>query len=692
MMRHLVAALLLAPLAAPADEGMWTYNDFPAGAVERAYGTKVTDPWLKHAQLSSARLAQGCSASFVSGNGLLMTNHHCAHACIEQLSTGERDYVKAGFFARTTAEEVKCPQVEVNQLVEITDVTRSVTEATAQKSGAEFFKARRARTAELEKACQTSNGLRCEVVSLYRGGRYDLYKYRRYQDVRLVFAPEFATAFFGGDPDNFTFPRYDLDVAFLRVYEKAAGAEDARPARVKDFFAWSPAGAKEGELTFVSGHPGATSRQLTVAQLEDLRDDVLPERLLSLAELRGLVTEYQRRGAEQARHSDDLLFRVENSFKGLLGRLEALKDRAFFASKVKAEADFKAALARDPSLAARTLPAFEAVAQATARARQLRRELEFKEGLPVGRLLPMARFLTRAAVERAKPNSERLREYSDAALPQLTQALFSTAPIYPEFEILQLTHRFTKLREKLGPDDPFVKKVLGRQSPAELAEALVNGTRLADLAYRTRLWEGGPAALDEAAKTDAALAFARRIDGDGREVRTVHDETIQPVITKALELIARAHFAQEGTGAYPDATFTLRLSYGSVKGYEAHGRHVAPFTTIGGAFERHTGRDPFALPKSWLDAEARLDKSVPLDFVTTNDIIGGNSGSPVVNARGEIVGLIFDGNLESLGGDFAFDGSGNRAVAVHSSALLEALTKIYGATRIVEELEIAKLP
>jgi hypothetical protein len=684
MHRLLAGLLALLPLAAAADEGMWTYNNFPKAAVKAAFGFEPTTAWLDKARLASARMAQGCSASFVSPTGLVMTNHHCAHSCIEQLSTKERDLVKAGFYAKALADEVKCPEIELNQLVEITDVTARVTKATEGKSGRDFFMAQRAEQATIEKACQTDDGLRCEVVSLYRGGVYDLYKYRRYQDVRLVFAPEFGIAFFGGDPDNFMFPRYNLDVAFLRVYQ------DGKPARMKDHFTWSPAGAKVGEPVFVSGHPGGTSRKLTVAQLEYQRDWVLPERLLSVAELRGKLTEYQLRGEEQARHANATLFYVENSFKALYGRHQALLDKDFFAGKARAEADFRAALAKDPEKAQKYLPAFDAIAAATAEARKLSRQLEFKERMVGGDLLNLARQLARAGVERPKPNPERLKEFSDAALPALTQELFSEAPVFPEFEIFRLTHLLTKLREKLGADDPFVKKVLGQKSPAELAAELVKGTKVADVAFRKRLWEGGQQAVAEAARTDAMLAFALRVDEDGRAVRKVLDETIQPVLTKNQELIARAHFAVEGTSAYPDATFTLRLSYGAVKGYEENGVPVAPVTVFAGAFDRHTGREPFALPESWLAAKPRLDLATPFNFVSTNDIIGGNSGSPVIDKDLQVVGLVFDGNIQSLGGDYGFDAAVNRAVSVHSSAILEALGKIYGADRLVQELRPGK--
>jgi hypothetical protein len=684
MKRLLLATLLLAPALGLADEGMWTFNDFPRAAVEQAYGFKVTDAWLENVQLSSARLAHGCSASFVSQRGLVMTNHHCAHSCIEQLSTKEQDFVKHGFYAATAADEVKCPELEVNQLVAISDVTARMARATEGKGGRDFFLAQRGEQAAIEKACQTAETLRCEVVSLYRGGIYNLYEYQRFQDVRLVFAPEFAIAFFGGDPDNFMFPRYDLDVAFIRVYQ------GGKPAAMKNWFRWSAAGAKDGELTFVPGNPGATNRKLTVAQLEYQRDTALPERLVAMAERRGQLTEYAHRGAEQARHSNVKLFHVENGLKALTGRLEALQDKPFFDSKVKAEAEFKAALARDPATAARYLPAFDAVAGAVAEQKKLRRQLEFKERLSGGQLLGLARTLVRGATERAKPNAERLREYSETALPQLIQGLFSPAPVYPEFEIFELTHAFTRMREKLGPDDPFVRKVLGRKSPAELAAELVNGTNLADAAVRKRIWEGGPAALDAAVKADPMLAFAASIDPDGRAVRTIHEDSIQPVLVKNQELIAQAHFAVEGTSAYPDATFTPRLSYGAVKGYQQHGKQVPPFTTMAGAFARATGREPFALPRSWLDAKGRLDLETPFNMVTSNDIIGGNSGSPLINAGGEVVGLVFDGNIQSLGGDYGFDPAVNRAVSVTSSSLVVALQEIYRAQRIVDELRPGK--
>jgi Peptidase S46 len=674
------AALLLAPLASRSDEGMWTFDAFPKDRVARAYGFAPSDAWLDHLRLSSARLARGCSASFVSDRGLVMTNHHCAHACIEQVSTAERDHVKTGFYAPAAGDEVRCPNVEVNQLLSIGDVTARMTRATAGLEGARFFGAQKAETARIEKECQTSDRLRCDVVSLYHGGVYALYRYKRYQDVRLVFAPEFSIAFFGGDPDNFEFPRWDLDVAFLRVWE------DGEPARTDHFLRLGAETPREGELTFVSGHPGGTARHLTVAELDYLRDIALPERMLDLAEYRGVLTEYARRGPEARRTSQAVLFGVENALKASRGRFAALVDRDLVASKAAAEKAFRDRLAKYPEKARRVLPAFDAIARAEADLARIRAPLRLieHEGGFRGDLFHHARTLVRAAEERPKPSETRLREFRDSALPVLTQALFSTAPIHDDLEILKLAYSLGKLREELGPDDPVVRKVLGRESPEELATRLVRGTGLRDVGLRRRLWEGGKAAID--ASADPMILLARLVDGDARAVRKKYEDEIESVVQKSSEIIARARFELDGTASYPDATFTLRLSYGAVKGYEERGRAVGPATALGGAFDRATGQDPFALPPSWLAAKGSLDLATPFDFVTTNDIIGGNSGSPVVNARGEVVGVVFDGNIESLAGDVVYDGRVNRTVAVTTGAILEALEKIYGAGRLLEEL------
>lgn len=675
----LLAGLLLATAAA-ADEGMWTYDHFPSAKVKEAYGFAPTQPWLDHVRLSSVRLARGCSGSFVSGQGLVLTNHHCAQQCIDQLSTGGKNLMRDGFVAKALADEPRCPDVEVNQLVKIEDVTEQVRAATKGLEGEAFNRAQRAEKARLEKACATSDAVRCDVVTLYQGGAYALYTYKRFQDVRLVFAPEFAIAFFGGDPDNFMFPRWDLDLSFLRVYE------GGKPAVTKDYFPWSPKGVAAGELTFVSGHPGGTDRTLTVAELAYQRDRALPDRLAQLSELRGLLTGFQLLGPEQKRISESRLFYIENSLKVLRGRVDALQDKAFFGAKAKAEEALRSRMAADPAQR-EAVASYAAIDGALDRLVELRKPYNALERGFDGKLFSLARLLVRGAAERAKPDGERLEEWHDSNLPALTQELFSPAPIYPELERLLLGHALTKIRERLGPDHPAVKKLLGSSSPDEIAKKIADESRLRDVAARKALWEGGAAAVE--ASTDPAVVLARLVDPDARAARKVFEDDVESVVKKAHERIASARFAVEGRDTYPDATFTLRLSYGQVKGWKEGATEVAPFTNLGGAFERATGRPPFDLPPSWIAARGKLDLSTPFDFCSTNDIIGGNSGSPVVNKDAQLVGLVFDGNIHSLGGDYGFDPVLNRTVAVDSRAILHTMDAVYGATRVADELRAA---
>jgi hypothetical protein len=686
MKRLVIVAALVGTLPALADEGMWTYNNFPSAKVKEKYGFEPSQQWLDNVRLSSARIAGGCSASFVSPNGLVMTNHHCVRGCIEQLSTAEKDYTANGFYAKAQADELQCPAMEINQLSEITDVTERLNKATQGLSGKQFADTLKGEMAKIEKECATSDQLRCDVVTLYQGGKYNLYKYRRFQDVRLVFAPEHAIAFFGGDPDNFEFPRYDLDVAFVRVYQ------DSKPAPIANYFKWSKGGAKDGELTFVSGHPGRTSRGLTVAELELQRDVAMPRMLLYMSEFRGMINEFQKRGAEQERISNNIKFGVENAVKAFKGRHEALLEKKFFASKVAAEQDLRQKVEADPELKKKYGAAWDEIAKALEQLKTVRKELGYIENGQgfSSKLYDIAETLVRAADELPKENSQRLREFSEARLPGLKAQLFSPAPIYPELEIAQLEFSLTKLREELGADHPFVKKVLGKESPAALAARVVNGTQLRDVKVRQQLFEGGKKAI--AASQDPMIKLFAMVDPDARAIRKTYEENIESVIKKNSELVAKAKFDVYGTNVYPDATFSLRLSYGSVQGFMDEGKKVAPMTQMAGAYERHTGEDPFALPKSWLDSKSKLKLSTPMNFVTTNDIIGGNSGSPMINKDGEIVGLVFDGNIYSLGGEYGFDENVNRTVAVHSDAIIESMQKIYGATRVLEELRPGKQP
>jgi hypothetical protein len=677
----LLAALSL-PRAAMGAEGMWTLDNLPLAQMQAQYGFKPDPAWIRHVMLGSARLAGGCSASFVSREGLVMTNHHCAAECIEQLSSAQRNYVANGFLARRREQEPRCPTMEVNRLEQIVDVTDEVRKATAGLEGNAYKDAQNAVRARLTSACVGADkaATRCDLVDLYHGGRYDIYKYHRYADVRLVWAPEKAAAFFGGDPDNFMFPRYDLDMSLVRVYE------NGKPAAVQNFFPFNRNGAQDREPVFVTGHPGATQRQLTTAQLLSLRDVRLIDGLLYLAELRGVLEQYRASGPEAARTSEDLLFGVENSYKALYGQLQALLDPVLMMKKQDEEAALRKYVAAQPALRAKVGGAWDAIARAQVQYRAQTERLRSIEG---GRAFlsdyfEHARRLVRAADEKGKPDGQRLPEFADARLPEVEQQVLSTAPIYPEFERIKLAFSLTKMREKLGVDDPFVKQVLGKASPQQLAEQLVGHTRLGEPAVRKALWEGGKDAI--ARSDDPFIRLALAIDGQARALRKQYEHDVESVVQRNTELIAQARFAKQGTSTYPDATFSLRLSYGEVQGWEEQGRQVAPFTDFAGAFARETGAEPFALPPSWHAARGRLRLDQRLNFVTTNDIIGGNSGSPVINRKGEIVGLIFDGNIHSLGGAFWFDPRMNRAVAVHSGGILEALGTIYDAGFLVREM------
>ena len=685
MHRYLAVVLIFAfaffssARPARADEGMWTLDNFPTKAVAKRYGFKTTPAFLDTLRTASVRLP-GCSGSFVSANGLIMTNHHCARGCITNNSTPQNDFIKTGFLAAAQPDEKFCPGFSIVSLVTISDVTKTVDAATAGKTAAAFNAAQRAVFSQLETACAPDKATQqCQVVTLYNGGRYALYRYRKYSDVRLVFAPEEAAAFFGGDPDNFNFPRYDLDCAFMRAYENGA------PVRTPNFFRWSKAGPANGELIFVPGNPGSTSRLDTVAELEYLRDVQNIAALRSLSEQRGLYTQFAQESPEHARQATSILFGIENSLKATVGHESTLLDPAFFAQRRAQERADRAAIAKNPAIAARFGGAYDAIAKAEERARDLEVVYTYRErsGAP-GFYLATARTLVRAAAERAKPDALRLRGFNDAALPQLVSILSAPRPIFADLERTGLAFNLTKIREFLGPDDVYVRALLGNDSPEAVAARVLEGSKLADPAVRKALYDGGAAAI--AASTDPAIVLVRATDALSRAARQTFEDQVGAPIAKNEALVAQAQFALHGLSRYPDATFTLRVTYGTVSGWNERGTPVAPFTTFGGAFAHATGSDPFALPASWTAARGTLDPSTPLDFVSTADIIGGNSGSPVVNTKGEIVGLIFDGNIHSLGGDYGYDVRDNRAVAVDSVGLLAALRSIYHADRLASEL------
>lgn len=672
-------SLLLAQVAL-ADEGMWTFDNFPSKQVGTKYGFTPSQAWLDHVRLSSLRIAGGCSASFISPQGLVMTNHHCVVECVEQLSTAQENLEENGYSAKTPAEEKKCPDFELDQLVEIRDVTKDVLQVLAGKTGDAANKALNAKRAELEQSCGSDAGVRCDLVSLYHGGIYDLYRYKRYNDVRLVFAPEFSVAQFGGDPDNFNFPRFDFDIGLLRAYE------GDKPVASRDYLHWSPNGTKDGDLVFVSGNPGGTFRQLTNAQLAFERDVLYPNRNPELAERRGQLEEFVARGPEQAREANDELFFLENGFKVYFGRQQALLDPQFYGTKVQEEQHLRAAAAADPKLSA-----YLSVWDDISKIQQVRAQLFTRNALLNGRyfrtgLVGDAVTLVRSAAERAKPNGERLPEFTDKALVNVHQQLTAAVPVYKDLEELNLAFLLTIIRRDLGADDAFVRKMLGNESPEQLARRLVSGTHLEDPKIREELYNGGQSAVD--ASSDAMIRFAAKVNDDLLAVRKDYEARVDAPTRAAAEKIAKIRFAIYGTSVDPDATFTLRLSYGSVKGFEdAEGKFVQPYTNIGGLFERATGAPPYALPESWLKAKSSLNLSTPMNLSTTNDTTGGNSGSPMIDKNANIVGLLFDGNIFSLGGDYGYDAAKNRSIAVDSRGLLEGMRKVYHLDRIVEEIE-----
>ena len=669
--------------AAQADEGMWTFDNFPSKTVGTKYGFTPSREWLDHVRLSSLRIAGGCSASFISPQGLVMTNHHCVVECVEQLSTAQQNLEENGFSAKTPADEKKCPDFELDQLVEIRDVTKDVLEAMSGKTGDAANKALNAKRAELEQSCGSDASVRCDLVSLYHGGIYDLYRYKRYDDVRLVFAPEFSVAQFGGDPDNFNFPRYDFDIGLVRAYE------GDKPVASRDYLRWSANGTKDGDLVFVSGNPGGTFRQLTNTQLAFERDTLYPFRNPEVAERRGQLEVFVTRGPEQAREANDDLFFLENSYKVFFGRQLALLDPQFFGTKVQEEERLRKATAADPKLAT-YVSAWDDIAKI----QQVRSQLFVRYATLGARsfrtgLLGDAVTLVRAAAERTKPNGERLPEYTDKALVNVQQQLTAVVPVYKDLEELDLAFLFTVVRRDLGADDAFVRKMLGKESPEQLAHRLVTGTHLKDPKVREELYKGGQSAV--AASTDPLIRFAASINDELLAVRKENEARVDAPTRAAAETIARARFAVYGSSVDPDATFTLRLSYGTVKGFEnAEGKFVEPYTNIGGLFERATGAPPYNLPETWLNAKPSLNLSVPMNVSTTNDTTGGNSGSPVIDKDANVVGLLFDGNIFSLGGDYGYDAAKNRSIAVDSRALLEGMRKVYHIDRIADEIEAAR--
>jgi hypothetical protein len=682
LMAFVGAGVLLLGFHAWADEGMWLYNRPPRKLVEERYGFVLTDAWLEHLQKSSARFGSGGSAEFVSEDGLVLSNHHVGAGALQRLSTAEHNYLRDGYYARTREQEKPCPGVELNVLMSIEEVTARVNAAVKPgMSDTDAFKARRAVIAAIEKESQDQTGLHSEVITLYQGAEYHLYRFKRYTDVRLVFAPEEQIAFYGGDPDNFEYPRYDLDICVFRAYE------NDRPAKVQHYLKWSRSGPAENELVFVSGHPGRTDRLRTVAELEYLRDLEYPRTLERLNRLEVLLGAYSARSAENARRARNELFGVRNGRKVRTGALAGLLDPNNMQARQTAEQALRTAVSTNAALSD-TAAAWDRIANAQKAIAAHSLEYDLLErgwGFGSG-LFTYARHLVRAADERQKPNGERLAEYRESARASLELGLFAEQPLYPDLETLKLADSLTFMAKELGYEHPVVRKVLAGKSPHERAAELVNGTKLASSATRRALYLCDAQGLKDAG--DAMLNLARLVDPESRAVRELQEPQTE-AIRQAHAQIGKARYALGGTNAYPDATSSLRLAFGTATGYQEEGRHIPFETTYGGLFERaaeHHNAAPFDLPERWLKQRSKLNLKTPMNFVSTADIIGGNSGSPVVNRQGEFVGVIFDGNIQSLVADFLYTEEQARALAVHSSGIIEALLKVYGARPLVEEL------
>jgi len=676
----LSCGLLAASVPSRADEGMWTFDNPPLKQLQEKYHFTPTRQWLDHVRLSCVRFNDGGSGSFISPHGLVLTNHHIAFGQLQKNSSAEHDYIKDGFYAATPDQEMKSPDLEVNVLVSAENVTERVRSALKNaKTDQEEFAARKAVLANIERENTEKTGLRSDIVTLYQGGEYWLYGYKKYTDVRIVFAPEQQIAFFGGDPDNFTYPRYDLDFALFRIYE------NGKPLENKDYLKWNAMGASENELVFVTGHPGSTHRLDTVAQLEFERDYFEPNLIKRFKHRIAALKAHASLGEEQARQAGSNIFGLENGLKAFEGRYKGLLDKNVMDKKKRDEEEFKSKVMSNSAWKQAYGGAWDAIAEAVRKDSVRIKQSLFQS--TNSQLSSIGARIVEYVVEIKKPDGERLQGFHDSQLDSTRFDLFSPAPIYPAFEIARMTASLEQALQELGPDNPFVKVVLKGRSPKEAATEIVNGTKLADLEVRKKLVQGGESAV--AASTDPMIVLQRNLETIRRENIKWSEENVDGPLQQAGEKLGLARFAVYGKNTYPDATFTLRLSYGQVKGYPMNGTKAPYKTTLYGLYDRAQSFDfkgPFVLPPRYTAGRDKLDLSTPVDFVSTNDIIGGNSGSPVINRNAEIVGLIFDGNIESLVGDFIYSDEANRSVSVHTGVITEALRKLYNAQRLADEL------
>jgi Peptidase S46 len=676
------AALLFTTFTLPvaADEGMWTYFNLPKKQLKEKYGFEATQEWLDHLRMASVRFNDGGSGSFISPS-LVITNHHVASGQLQKVSTPQKDYLKDGFLAKTQADEIKCADLELNVLMAMEDVTARVNGAIKpEMNPAQARAARRDEIAKIQKESTEKTGLRSDVVSFYQGSELWLYRYKKYTDVRIAFAPEKQAAFFGGDPDNFTFPRFDMDVTIMRVYE------NGKPIASPHYLKWNSNSAKDGDLIFVSGHPGSTQRNITMAQIDYQRDVRYPRVLNFLKRSLAALNDYAALGAEQRRQAEEDIFGFENTQKAYIGQYQGLLDKNIIAKKQAEENDLRAKVSANPEWKTAYGSAWDEIAQAQGKLNEIDKERRFRN-IGNSQLFGLAALLNEYVQQMKKPDAERDPGFHEAELESTRLQLFSPAPTYPQLEERVIAANMQLALEELGADDPFVKTALDGKTPKEFAKALIAGTKIGDPAFRKSLAEGGEAAVN--ASSDTMLALAKKLT----PMQGAMEAMVAPLmgqIAAANEKIGKARFAVYGRSQYPDANFTLRLSYGTVKGYPMNGTIAPPRTTFYGLYDRvHSfgNKDPFNTPQRFLDRVSKLDLATPLNFVTTNDIIGGNSGSPLVNRAGEFVGIAFDGNIESLVGNFIYDDTANRTVAVHAAGIMEAMRKLYDASALADEIE-----
>jgi len=693
-MRHMLfasAAVLAfaAASSAKAEEGMWTYDNFPIARANQTLGTNIDQAWLDRVRLSSVKFG-GCSAGVISAEGLVMTNNHCVSSCVANLSTPQLQYNETGFTPKSREEELQCPGASAEILTDITDVTERVQKAGAGLDGQAYTQAREAEASRIEtEACGDDGKIRCQVVSLYRGGQFKLYKFRKYSDVRLAWAPEDRAATFGGDLDNFSFPRFAIDAAFIRLYE------DGKPAATPTHFTWNPNKPTEGEPVFVTGNPGSTQRLLTQAQLMTIRDVVLPLDQLIASELRGRLIRYSEEGEDQAFIAMDPLSGVENTYKRGRGRMAALIDPAFMDQLAGQETVFRRGVAENEALSAEVGDPWAVLAGVQPIARELYAPMALLEGgtgmgttsvAGGSSLFNWARAIVRGAQERAKPSDQRLPEFADSRLSGVQSGLFAARPTYPELEQIRLEWWLSKTREWLTVDSPYVRTLLGKESPEGLSARLVEGTQLADPAVRRALWEGGLPAVQ--ASTDPLIQYVLAIDADARAVRTQWDNTVKAPTDRASEQLAAARFAVFGDAVYPDATGTLRLTYGRVEGTDVPGQRIPAFTTFAGLWDRATGAEPFNVAPKLLAAKDRIDPNAVMNMAVSSDTIGGSSGSPAVNAKGEIIGANFDSTVLTQRNAYGYDRNVNRSVIVTTQAVTTALRDVYGMDHLIAELGV----